>query len=155
LEQCAGLSCNVHAENLTNDSNSLNATLSAEVVDETVDLPAESDHSVKVSVDSPGNVYAGPPCGASIIVSNSRPSSRDQEGDLLPDSTVGREARRRLKNREAAARSNARRRERNAALKNELSEAVRKASELRRIETMLRSENIALRRRFGSFLPKE
>jgi hypothetical protein len=158
LEQCAGLSCNVHAENLTNDSNSLNATLGAEVVDETVDLPAESDHSVNVSValvDSPGNAYAGLPCGASIIVSNSRPGSRDQEGDLLPDSTVVREARRRLKNREAAARSNARRRERNAALKNELSEAVRKASELRRIEAMLRSENIALRRRFGSFLLKE
>jgi hypothetical protein len=60
---------------------------------------------------------------------------------------IAREAARRLKNREAASKSNARRKERNEALKKELVDVLRKASELRRVETKLRSENMALRRR--------
>jgi hypothetical protein len=157
LEGNEGLGVQSRNEILTNDLNPWNPTPGAELSNETVDLPAGSDDSVNLNVaPAPllATVNADLRPAIAGIWSNSGESSQDQDGDMLTDENLGREAMRRLKNREAAARSNARRRERNAALKRELSDTLRNVSELRRIETMLRSENLALRRLTGTSLLK-
>jgi hypothetical protein len=69
------------------------------------------------------------------------------EPSTSADDQVLRGIRRKMKNREAAARSNARRKAKNDMLKKGLIDAKLSATELRRKETRLREENLALRRR--------
>jgi hypothetical protein len=70
-----------------------------------------------------------------------------REPSTSADDQALRGIKRKMKNREAAARSNARRKAKNDMLKKGLADAKQSATELRRKETRLREENLALRRR--------
>jgi hypothetical protein len=91
--------------------------------------------------------------GASISFDDGRNSLDEGRGfdhapalPLNADEQALRNVRRRMKNREAAARSNARRKAKNDILKKGLTDAKQEAVELRRKEMLLREENLTLRR---------
>jgi hypothetical protein len=80
---------------------------------------------------------------------------REQALRAPSEEVDAREMQRKLRNRESATRSNARRKERNAARRKGLAKATQQASELREREITLRAENTDLRRQLGcAMLPE-
>jgi hypothetical protein len=71
-------------------------------------------------------------------------------GGPQPDEKALRKMRKVLRNREAAARSNARRKERNVALRSNLADIRQQAAALRKKDAELRAENLALRRNLAT-----
>jgi hypothetical protein len=80
---------------------------------------------------------------------SARLEQREQALRTPSEEVAAREIQRKLRNREAATRSNARRKERNAALRNGLAKAIQQASELRERDKNVRAENIAMRKQLG------
>jgi hypothetical protein len=85
-----------------------------------------------------------------IVLPSINPQPLDELEVAGANCEASNQERRIQKNREAAARSNARRKEKNDALRQGLANANRVAVELQKTETLLRAENVALRRRLGS-----
>jgi hypothetical protein len=82
--------------------------------------------------------------------------SRSHEGserENMMGEAAARKVRQKMRNRAAAARSNARRKERNDGLRQALAGATRRAVELGKTETELRAENLVLRRQLSSAQP--
>lgn len=107
--------------------------------------PMVASESLAGNTRGNGSVFTALCDTAPANTSNTIPSCLPEASSTLNAVAVDRHLQRQIKNREAAARSNLRRKLKNDTLKRNLKEAQQKENELREIEAKLKEENMRLK----------